>query len=272
MAMGLVVIYRGSRVINFAYAETSTLAAFVYTDMRLGSNGLVDHGLWPALPVAVLLSAVLGAATEFLVARPLRSAPRMTVLVGTFAVGSLLLTYAINRWKLDPHPTKPLVGGKGWVVEGLTVQPQQVLILMVSVLTLAGLTTIYRYSSFGLRLRAVALDPYAAVLSGINSDLTSLATWALAGALGGLTAILIAPLQTFDVLFMQTIMVRAVAAALIGGLTSVGGAFSAGILIGLAEAVIAFKTPITGITELAVTALILLVAVVLPRGLVRSAY
>jgi branched-chain amino acid transport system permease protein len=97
-------------------------------------------------------------------------------------------------------------------------------------------------------------------------------TWALAGALAGLSAILIGPLVTFNVLFMATLSIRGLAAALVGGLTNIWGAFGAGILIGVVEGVIAYKSPVSGITDavLAVTILVLMVA--RPAGLVRSAY
>src|SRR2546423_4322267 len=87
LGVGLVVVYRGSRVVNFAYGETGMLGAFVFADLRFGHGqaGLAhDHGLWLALPIAVAASAALGALTELLVVRPMRNAPRIRPLVGTF--------------------------------------------------------------------------------------------------------------------------------------------------------------------------------------------
>ena len=274
--VGLVVVYRGSRVVNFAYGETGMLGAFIFADLRFGSASAGaaarDHGLWLALPLGVALSAVLGALTEFAVVRPLRNAPRIRPLVGTFAVASLFFIFATRRWGLNPRYAGTLIGGRGIHVMGLLVQPEQLAILIVSAGILVGLWALYRYTAFGLRLRATALDPYAAELVGVNVNRTSLATWALAGAISGLSAILIAPLVAFDVAFMTTLSIRGLAAALVGGLTNIWGAFSAGILIGVLEALIAYKTPISGITDVAVAALILVLMIVRPTGLVRSAY
>jgi branched-chain amino acid transport system permease protein len=274
LAIGLVVVYRGSRVINFAYGETGMIAAFVFVEMRVGSQltGSGDLEVAFALPLAIALGAVLGAVTEFLVVRPLRNEPRLSVMVGTFALAGMFLTFGIRRWGLDPHFTKPLLEGDGVRVAQITIQPQQFLILVVSLGILAALGALYRYTAFGLRLRATALDPYAAALSGINTNATSIATWALAGALAAVSAILIAPLVTFSVLFMTTLMIRAVAAALVGGLTSIWGAFGAGVLLGVAEAVIAFKSPISGITDAALACFILVLMIYRPAGLIRSAY
>jgi branched-chain amino acid transport system permease protein len=273
LAVGLVVVYRGSRVINFAYGETGMLAAFAFTELRLGSGPVAtDHGLMVALPVAIAIGAALGAATEFFVARPLRNEPRLSVMVGTFAVAGALLTFGIRRWRTDAHYTEPLVGGDGLRVAGVTIQPQQILILIVSAVLLLGLGALYRYTAFGLRLRGTAVDPYAAALVGVNTNVTSLATWALAGAVAAVSAILIAPLVTFTVFFMTSLMIRAVAAALVGGLTSINGAFAAGILLGVTEAIIGYKSPVSGITDALLAGFILTLMLARPAGLVRSAY
>jgi branched-subunit amino acid ABC-type transport system permease component len=275
LGVGLVVVYRGSRVVNFAYGETGMLGAFVFADMRFGSKASViarDHGLLVALPVGIVLSAALGAVTELLVVRPLRDAPRIRPLVGTFAVGSLFFVFAARRWGLNTRFSAPLVKGAGFHLLGLQVQPEQLLVLLVSALALAGLWALYRFSAFGLRLRATALDPYAAGLVGVDVNRTSMATWALAGALSGLSAILIAPLVAFNVAFMTTLSIRGLAAAVVGGLTNVGGAFAAGVLLGVTEAVIAFKSPLSGITDIAIAAFVVVLLVVRPSGLARSAY
>src|SRR5690349_17064400 len=112
LGVGLVVVYRGSRVINFAYGETGMLGAFVFADIRFGSGSAAlarDHGLLVALPVAVIIAAALGALTERMVVRPLRSAPRIRPLVGTFAVGSLFFIFAARRWGLNARFSAPLV-------------------------------------------------------------------------------------------------------------------------------------------------------------------
>jgi branched-chain amino acid transport system permease protein len=266
--VGLVVVYRGARAINFAYGETGMIAAFVFAELW------VDHGvtMLVALPLALTLSIILGGATEWLVVRPLQGKSRLSVMVGTFGVAALLLVYAGRRWGLNPRSFPPLVNGVGWRLAGLTIAPTQILILIAAVGVLAALGALYRYTSFGLRLRATAIDPYAAELVGVHTDRTSFATWALAGGLAGGSAILIAPLVAVHPYFMTLLFVRGVAAALVGGLTSIGGAFGAGIALGVAEAVIAYTSPVTGISEVAISLLIIGFLLVRPSGLVRSAY
>jgi branched-chain amino acid transport system permease protein len=278
LTIGLVIVYRGARVINFAHGETGMVAAMVFADLRFGSGAspfqtsVTDRGVILPLLISVAIAAALGAATELLVARPLRAAPRVQVLVGTLAVGSLLYAFAADKWGTDARYNAPIVAGAGVRFGGIRVSPGQLLILVTVVIVLSGLGAMYRFTALGLRMRATALDPYAAGLVGVNVNANSMATWALAGALAGLSAILIAPLAALHIGFMVPLAVPALAATLVGGLTNLSGAFAAAVLIGVAQAVIAYKSPISGITDLVVACAVLAVLVVRPSGLFRSAY
>jgi branched-chain amino acid transport system permease protein len=154
----------------------------------------------------------------------------------------------------------------------VTVQPGQLAILFVSAAAFTVLWALYRFTAFGLRVRATAVDPLGAALVGVNTDKTSATTWALAGGLAGLSAILIAPGVSFSVFFMTALLLRAVAAALVGGLTSIAGAVAAGITLGVAEGVVGYVVPIRGIVEIGIAAFVIGLLLVRPTGLVRSAY
>jgi branched-chain amino acid transport system permease protein len=251
------------------------LATFAYFDLRLGTNTSTftrDHGIAVALPAALLLGAAVGVAMELLIARPLRGNPTLNGMVGTIAAGLLFITFAVHRWGIEVRPTKPLVEGAGVRFLGLNVSPSQLLIGAGTALILGGLAALYRFTSLGLRLRATALNPYAAALSGINTNATSMVTWAMAGALSALSGVLIAPLVAVNVFFMTLLTLRAFAAALVGGLTSIWGGFVAGVLLGVAESVVAYKSPVAGITD-AVVAMGMIVRVMArPGGLVRADY
>ena len=268
LAVGLVVVYRGSRIINFAYGETGMIGAFAFSELWVAHH----VPLVIAVVLGVLLSAAVGAATELALVRPLRGQPPLNAMVGTLAVAALILAYASRRWGLNPHFLPPLVKGHGLRLGSVSVSPTQLLILGTSALVLGGLWALYRYGSFGLRLRATALDPMAAGLVGVNTEVTSVATWALAGALAGVSGILIAPSVAFSVFFISTLLLRSVAAALVGGLTSISGAFTAGIVLGVAEAVIGYVSPVRGIVEVVLAAFVIVLLLVRPAGLVRSAY
>jgi branched-chain amino acid transport system permease protein len=268
LALGLVVVYRGSRVINFAYGETGMIGTFVFSELWVG-----QHVVLPlALLAAVALSSGIGAATEVAVIRPLRGQPPLTAMVGTLAVGALILAFAIRRYGPNPAYLPPLLPGRGVTVAGLTVSRSQLLILVVAGCLLAALSGLYRSRSFGLRLRATAIDPAAAGLVGVNTQLTSMATWALAGGLAALSGILVAPLVGFSVFFMTSLLLRSLAAALVGGLTSIWGGFGAGVILGVSEAAIGYWAPVTGIVEVVLAVFVIGLLLVRPSGLVRSAY
>jgi branched-chain amino acid transport system permease protein len=268
LGVGLVVVYRGSRIINFAYGETGMIGAFVFVE--LVTNGFP---LLAAMLAGIALSGGVGAATEWLVVRPLRDQPPLTAMVGTLAVASLLLAYGSRRYGLAPRYVQPLLGGDGIEVAGLTLRPAQLLIATAAAMVLAGLALLTRGTAFGLRMRATALDPMAAGLSGVDTHVTSLVTWAMAGALAGLSAILVAPLiSSFTVFFMTTLLLRSLAAALVGGLTSIGGAFVAGIVLGVLEGVIGYLSPVTGTAEVVLAGGVILLMLARPSGLVRTAY
>lgn len=273
LAVGLVTIYRASRIINFAYGETGMLAAFVFFDLRLGFDRLgPDRGIVLPLIAAVVLGAAIGAAMEWLIARPIRSNPTLNGMVGTIAMSLLLLTFAIRRWGVEARATVPLLEGDGIRLFGLQVSPSQLLIGAVTVGVLAALGAVYRFTSFGLRLRVTAIDPYAAALSGVNTNRTAMLSWALAGALAAVSAVLIAPLVAMNVLFMTALVLRGFAAALVGGLTSLVGAFVAGILLGVGEGIIAYQSPISGITDVVIALGLIALVVARPGGLVRAQY
>src|SRR4051794_24463964 len=114
LAVGLVVVYRTSRIINFAYGETGMLATFVYFDIRLGTNTSTfskDHGIVIALTAAIVLGALIGLAMELTIARPLRTNPTLNGMVGTIAASLLFVTFAVRRWGIEVRPVKPLIEG-----------------------------------------------------------------------------------------------------------------------------------------------------------------
>lgn len=278
LAIGLVLTYRVSKVINFAYGETGMLAAFVYLQLRTGvtTEGFsvgTDRGFFWPLIGALLLGAAVGVLLEVTVVRPSRKSSPLSGMVGTVAWSLLLITVANSIYGPNVHQGKPLSGAAGVNLFGLQVSSSQVLTAVVTAIIVAALFLTYRFTSVGLRLRATAVDPYAATLSGININLTSTVTWAIAGALSALSAILISGIQgSFDLFFMTILALRAFIAALVGGLTSLWGGFLAGVVLGLGEAIIQFKSPVTGVTELVVAMGILLLMVVRRTGVVRAQY
>jgi branched-chain amino acid transport system permease protein len=267
-AVGLAVVYRGSRVLNFAHGEIGMIGTFAFDELWQ------THGVpvLIALAIGIGLSAMIGAATDVLVIRPLREQPRINSLVATIALSALLLFYAGRRWGLRPRYTVPIVRGRGVNVGGITILPIQLLMLACAVLLVTGLILLYRYTSLGLRLRATAQDPFAAGQVGVNVATTSMITWAMGGAIAALCGILIASQVAFTVAFMTPLLVRGLTAALIGGLTNPTGAFVVGVVLGVGEGLLHYFTTQRGVVEVVLAGVILGLLLLRPAGLVRAEY
>ena len=279
LALGLTLTYRVSRVVNFGYGEIGMLSFFVYLEVRTGVTreavGLTgtDRGVVLPMVVALAFGALLGVIVERVVARPARGTSTLNGMLGTVAVGSLLLVVAAQRYGADSHVAVTLIGGEGVELGGLRIQPAQLLTLACAAVILPALAALYRYTSLGVRLRATAIDPFAASLCGIDVNSVARVTWALAGALSALSAMLIASVRPgVTIFFMSALIIRALVAALIGGLTSLWAGFAAGLTLGVFEAVVQFKSPVTGVTELTIAVGILTLMLVRPSGLVRTQY
>ena len=256
LGLGITLVYRSSRVINFAHGEMGALAALMIPIFALNLG-------WPyalALVIALLVAAATGGLFEFLVIRPLRSASRLTVLVATigasqllFFGGALLPKGGDIVGKIYPTPFDWRI-----TVGTLLLGPGQLTILVaVPVLTVA-LALFLGRSRLGKASRAAAENTDAARLAGVPIDRVSFAVWTAAGLLAGVSAILIGPTRPLALsqALGPQLMLKALAAAMLGGLTRLSSVFVAGIAIGVLEALVLWNYPIGGALDL-----VLLVAI-----------
>lgn len=268
LAVGLVLVYKGTRVFNFAQGEFGTVAAFV-------AWALLTYATLP-YPVAFLgglLAAVgMGLLVERMVVRPLLDSSRIILLVAT--VGVTLLATALTVLFAQPQARvmPPAIGGDGLVLFGAGVTPQQFLVLAVLAAVAAAMAWFFSRTDLGLAVLATSQDTFAARVVGINPVLISRVIWGLAALLGGLAGLLQAPVGVFTPGFMTaTALLPAFAAAVLGGMTSLPGAFIGGLAIGIVQNVGIYlfgqQLAVPGAAELSVFGLLLVVLLVRPRGL-----
>ncbi len=232
-AVGIVLVYRGSGVLNFAQGEIGTaalLAAYVVVN-DLGAPWIVG-----AL-VAIVVAAALGGGFEFLVVRRMISSDPVSTAVATvgftLALVSLEIIYVGDSGKVLDNPFT-----RGTEVFGVVVYPHQVLAVLIAVALGFGLQRVLRRTDFGLGILAAAQDPDAVRLVGVPLSRVSLVVWGLGGALSGLAALLAEP--TVGLItpgFASEFFVFGLAAAVIGGLDSLPGAVLGALGLGIAEAV-----------------------------------
>lgn len=268
LAVGLVLVYKGVRVFNFAQAEFGTVAAYVTFALWAG----MDLPMGAAVAAGLAAAVLLGVLTERLVIRPLFDASRITVLVATIGVALLVISITIIVGKAEPREIDPLIPGS-FVLLNTAVLWQQVIVLG-TLLALAGvLALFFRRTTLGLAVLATSQDPFATEIVGISVPGMSRLIWTMAALLGGIAGVLQAPIAFVTPGFMTLkFLVPAFAGAVLGGMTSLPGAFLGGILIGIAEQLGVFwlgdlHLGVPGAGEFTVFMLLLLVLLVRPQGI-----
>ncbi|WP_369031459.1 MULTISPECIES: ABC transporter permease subunit [Streptomyces] len=263
-AHGIVLVYRGSGVLNFAHGAIGMAGAYVQWELS------VQHGVpyWPAVACGVLASALLGVLTHLLVLRPLRRASSLARLVGTLAVFIVLTAIAVKRYgdslQLVPGklPTRLLT------IAGATVTEDRVWLLAIAVVVTALLHLLYKRTLFGLGTTAVAENEGAAASLGWSPDLIATGNWALGSALAGLTGILIVPVIGLSVTGLTTLLLSALAAALVGRFSSFPVTLAGGLVIGVVQSELTrFGSDVTGLASSVPFLFIALVLVARGRAL-----
>ena len=262
VAIGLVLLYRGTRVLNFAHGEFGALGAYVFWQ-------LYPQRTWMffALVAGVASGAAVGLVTERLVARPLQGSSLLTLAVATLAVSELVRAFIVAVFSPNPKFVPPLVTSPTLVV-GRIILPAQRLLILVASLALSLLLALFlRTSLFGIAVRASAEDLTAVRLRGVKAGRMTSFVWAASAALAAVAAILVSPQLQLNPFFMTTVLIRAFAAALVGGLTSLGGALVGGLVVGQLEAHLQRYTSYPGAVEAALFGIIVVILLVRPEGL-----
>ncbi|GLW99336.1 branched-chain amino acid ABC transporter permease [Microtetraspora sp. NBRC 16547] len=265
MAIGIVLIYRASGVINFAHGELATFGTFVV--FACWSAGL-------PLPLALLIGLLVGAVAspciEAFVLSGLRRRTHLTEVMATVALFLALNGLTLAVFGEETHEFPALVTGPPIEAFGLVMSRQSILVLVV----VAGLTLImaamFRFTRLGAAMRAVSESRESAELAGLPVRRIVWSVWAVAGMAGVLAGVLIAPIVYLNVNMMIDVLTKALAGAVVGGLTSVSGAITAGLLLGVGESLVAGYVS----TQLAtpfVFLVLVLALVVRPQGLFGSA-
>lgn len=268
LGTGLAMIYKASRVVNFAHGEMGSLASAVIPLLVI-NNG---WNYWIALVLAIMVGIATGFFMEFVPIRKLARAPRLIVLVAT--IGAAQFFFALNTFipkgenlvsAVFPTPFKATLK-----VGNLRLGAGQLLILIAVPAITIALTLFFRFTVLGTASRAAADNNDAARLAGVPVRKVSLVMWTIAGLLSAVSAILLGPTRPVvnQSALGPTLMLRGLGAAMIGGMVSLPGAFVSGLFIGVVEILVAWNYPTGGALEVVLFAVILL-SMLLRRGLGR---
>jgi ABC-type branched-subunit amino acid transport system ATPase component/ABC-type branched-subunit amino acid transport system permease subunit len=266
IAVGVILVYRASRIINFAVGNMGVIGATLLSLLVVQYH--VPFGV--ALGVALVTGLVLGAVVDATVIRRLRKSPRVVVLVATIGIAQIAEAIAFKL----PQPTDlsvhfPSAINGLWTVGGVQVRGSDLSILIIVPVTLIALTWFLDHTTLGRTVKACASNPQLARLSSISPKFVSTLVWALAAALSTLSIVLIAGQSgsAGDVTTLgdQTLSL-ALVAAVIGGMTSFRRAIIASVVIGLAESIVSYNF----INTPGLINLLLLITVLLAVGFNRE--
>ena len=228
LALALVLIYRSTRVVNFAQGEMATFTTFI-------AWSLTHHGLtkWVAFPLTLLIAFLGGVLLQRVVMRPVQNAPVLTVVILT--IGLLILLNGLSGWIWggEARSFPSMFSTRPIRIAGVAFSIQDIGVIAVTLGAVIVLSFFFRFTRIGLAMRAAALNPESSPLVGIRVGWMLALGWGLAAALGALSGILIAPSVFLDPNMMQGVLLYAFAAAVLGGLDSPVGAVVGGLALGV---------------------------------------
>lgn len=275
LALGVVAIYRGTGVPNFAQGGIAMISAYVFFGLR-------DEAAmaWPvAMVLTLLFAAVLGIAFHFLVMRQLRDSPVLARIVATLALVLLLQGLALLLFEIQSRTPSSILPSRVVSVMGVNLTTDRIYVAAIAIVISVALVVVSRRSRLGLAVQAIAENEKAAVLLGYSPGVLSAVTWATGSLLAALAGILISPIAGLDANALTLLVVPVFGAALVARFHSFPIAVVAGFGIGMAQSVLqSYTQPGSWWTVLwagpgrvdAVPALVIIVAMVLSGRLLPT--
>lgn len=267
IALGIALVYSGSRVLNFAQVEIGSLTLYATYWVTVTHHG----PWWLGALASVAGAAAIGLSFERFIVRRMLTASRVTVAVATIGLFSLMLAVEVQFWSGTIYILPKPISSGGFYFSGVFVTWNQVLAIAVVTAIASGLGVFLRTTDFGLAVKAAADDPVAAQLMGIPRGRISAFTWGMAGALSAVAVLMIEP--TVGALApgaFAGLFIGGLTAAVVGGLSSLPGAIVGGLAVGIAEAEVKAHVTLNAIPSPSVAAMLVIVVGILlirPRGI-----
>jgi len=270
LALGLVLVYRTNRVLNFAQGQLGVVAAVFlvkcYSDFHFN--------YWFSLLLAVVLAAVMGGLSE-LVLRRLFDRPRVLVMVATIGLSQVLYVFTALPFILPKNLSRPFPVPihLTFTVSGYIFTPGEVLTLIVAPVVALALAAFIKFSPWGLAMRAMSENADSARLSGVWVRRTSTLAWVLAGVLSAFTEILASPGQTSVLTqpLSPDLLLFALTGALVGAMINLTVSFVAGVGVGVIYEVLTWNISSTASVQTIMFALLLVVLLVRVAALRKGA-
>jgi branched-chain amino acid transport system permease protein len=264
VALGFVLIYKGTRVVHFGLGEQVTLGAYLVIIGQLYAG----IPFYPAVGVAIASAGVFGFLIERFIMRPIRSQPVLVQIIGTLAIG-LAIREGLRAF-MGPHgwPFQFLLSPAPVSVSGIFFAWANVAIIGASLAVMAALFWFFAYSKQGQAVLGACENSAGAYLVGIPVRRVITLIWVLASVLAAIAGILIAPIITLSP-EMGLIGIKGFTAAVLGGFTSLAGAVVGGFLLGVIETATGTYTS-TAMKDATTFLLLIFVVILRPHGLLGT--
>lgn len=239
VALGYTMVYGILGLINFAHGEVVMVGAMVamsVIQLLIGSGFPPLLILLISLIISMVVCMALGYGIERIAYRPLRNAPRLAPLITAIGVSMVLQNLAMMFWGREYHAFPSLLPNNSHSLSGAIITEVQILIVLIALGMMGGLLLLMHRTRLGRAMRAVAENPSAAVLMGVNINGVIAITFMLGSALAAVAGIMVSANYGIVHYYMGSILgLKAFTAAVLGGIGNMRGAMVGGLLLGLIE-------------------------------------
>jgi len=261
VALGFVLIYKATELVNFAQGDLMMLGAFTCY-MFVVWYGI---GYWPAFALAVAIIGLFGAALDWLILRRVIGQPQFALVMLTIGLGAIFRSLASMTWGSEIYTLPTPFSAHQTMVGGVSVSHEYLSIILGTVILCAVLYAFFTHTRLGVAMQAASQNQLAAYYMGIPVKRVFSLIWAISAGVAAIAGVLLAPVSLIDI-NLGFIGLKAFAAAVLGGFGSIPGALAGGVTIGMIELFSGAYLP-QGFKDVAAYVVLLIVLVVRPQGM-----
>jgi branched-chain amino acid transport system permease protein len=261
VALGFVLIYKATELVNFAQGDLMMLGAFICY-MFVVWYGL---GYWVAFAAAVAIVALFGAVLDTAVLRRVIGQPQFAVVMLTIGLGAMFRSFASITWGSEIYTLPTPFSARSSQVVGVPLSHEYLSIIVGTVVLCGALYAFFTHTRVGVAMQAASQNQLAAYYMGISVKMMFSLVWAISAGVAAIAGVLLAPVSLIDI-NLGFIGLKAFAAAVLGGFGSIPGALVGGVTIGVIELFSGAYLP-QGVKDVAAYVVLLLVLAVRPQGI-----
>ncbi len=266
VALGLVLTYKATEVLNFAHGDLLALSAFI----AWGLITVLGFSFWWALLSTVLIAAMVAYCIDALIVRRIVGQPQFAGVMLTIALAFMLRGLISMGFGPESRSYPTPWTGQTTHLGGVAIANLQLVIVGMSLVVTALLLIFFRSTRLGVAMQAASQNQLAAYLTGVRVKRINSLVWALAGATAAVAGVLLAPITLVDV-SLWFVVLKALAALVLGGFGSIAGAIVGGLLIGLIEQYAGVYLP-DGSKDIVAYVVLIAVLTIRPHGLLGEAH